>query len=277
MITQIGNEKIRVQAVWGRQGFTITSLTDLRYQREWLYAESPFSGIRRDDQTFDCQYEGGMEFLFPSDEAEVFEKKEYQDHGMLWRMPYQVSVERNRLLAEGFHRAAKLRCVYDMELEEAAVLLKVVIYNESAGKLPYLARLHPAFLLKEDSRLFLHGGQVLFEPDGAYCSFSPEEVGRQVDLENPKTWKNYDLFAHIKQNCGEFEIHQEDRKLKIIYEKEKLPFLTVCSFFKGGKRIGILEPANVPGISLKSAAGAGRIPVLLPGSSLEYQFKILPA
>ena len=96
-----------------------------------------------------------------------------------------------------------------------------------------------------------------------------------MDIEKPKTWKNYDLFAHIKQNCGEFEIHQKDRKVKIIYEEEKLPFLTVCSFLKGGKRIGIFEPANVPGISLKSAAREGKIPVLPPGSGLEYQFKIL--
>ncbi len=276
MIAQINNERIQVQAVWGRQGFTITSLKDLLFQKEWLYTESPFSGERRDTQTFDDQYEGGMEFLFPSDEAEVFEGKDYQDHGILWRMAYQVNAEGNKLLAQGFHRDAKLRCAYHLELEEAAVLLKIVIYNESVEKLPYLARLHPAFVLEEDSRLLLHGVQVLFEPDGAYCSFCPEgEAGRQVDIEKPKTWKNYDLFAHIKQNCGEFEIHQKDRKVKIIYEEEKLPFLTVCSFLKVGKRIGIFEPANVPGISLKSAAREGKIPVLLPGSGLEYQFKIL--
>lgn len=275
MIAQISNEKVQVQAVWGKQGFTITSLQDLRYQKEWLYTESPFSGIRREDKTFDCQYEGGMEFLFPADEKERFEGKVYQDHGLLWRMPYQVNVEGNRLLAWGFHKGARIRCKYYLELKEAAVFLKVSIYNESADELPYLARLHPAFDLKKDARLSVHKEQVFFEPDGAYLSFYPKGEEKQVDLERPDTWKNHELFAHIKQKCGEFEICQNDRKLKILYDKNKLPFLTVYSFLKGDRRVGILEPANVPGICLRSAARAGKIPVLLPGNNLEYQFKII--
>lgn len=274
MIAQIRNGRFQVQAVWGQQGFTITSLQDLLFQKEWLYTENSFSQVRRNDKTFDSQYEGGMEFLFPSDEAEVFEEKAYQDHGVLWRTPYQVNTEGSKLLAEGFHEDTKVKSVYDVELKEEAVLLKVTIYNLSANELPYLARLHPAFLLEKDTRLLVHGERVFFEPDGAYCSFSPEEA-KQMNMEKPASWQNNDLFVHIKQNCGEFEIHQNDRKIKVIYEKNKLPFLTICSFLKGGKRIGILEPANMPGINLKSAARTGKIPILLPGDSVEYQFKII--
>lgn len=276
MITKISNQRFQVQAVWGQQGFTITSLKDLLYEKEWLYTERFFSGVRRNDQTFDQQYEGGMEFLFPSDEAEIFDGRIYQDHGVLWRMTYQVSVAGKGLSAEGFHKDTRIRCVYHLELEEEAVLLKVIIHNMSAREMPCLARLHPAFLFEENTQLLLHEEQVLFEPGNAFCSFCPEsKEGKQVDIENPATWKNFDLFVHVKQGEGEFEIHQKDRMLKVIYEKDKLPFLTICSFVKGSQRIGILEPANVPGINLKNAARRGKIPILLPGNRLEYEFKII--
>ena len=277
MRESIQNQRFQVQAAAGDSGFTVTSVRDLQNRREWIYTDSSFTGERNGDRSYDEQYGGGMEFLFPSDEKEIYKGKCYADHGVLWRMPYQVKREADTLRAEGFHAGAGIRAVWNIMLTDSFILQKLYICNESAETFPFLIRLHPSFLLERDTVLNLHEKQILYEPDGANCSFKPDSrVADQIDISDPGTWKAHDLFFHIRQKKGEFTITQKDRSLRVEYESETFPFLTVCSFMKEGKRIGILEPANVPGISLGSAQRFGSLPLFKPGEIREYTFRLIP-
>lgn len=273
----IQNQRFQVQVSGGEAGLAVTSVGDLQYRKEWIYTDSSFDGQRGNDRSYDEQYGGGMEFLFPSDEKEFYEGISYEDHGILWRMPYQVTKEADMLRAEGFHTGMGIRVVWSIMLTDRFIMQKLFICNESAKTFPYMVRLHPSFLLDQDTKLKLHEEHMIYEPDGAYCSFHPAgREAEQINISSPATWKEHDLFVHIRQKKGEFSITQKNRCLRVEYENEKLPFLTVCSFMKEGKRIGILEPANVPGISLRSAERFGSLPFLKPGETREYIFRLIP-
>lgn len=278
MVVEIRNQRWQVRAAYGDRGFIITSLYDLYYQKEWLYTEKDFSCERSLDKGFDEQYQGGMEFLFPSDEEEIFEDRVYKDHGELWRLPYQIRKNNDTICACSISKKEELCVCYEIKLTDSAVRVRLEVQNKGLEELSYLARLHPAFLMDKETRLELHMTEAVFEPGGAYCSFSPDEIDRQeMDVERPATWKQHDWFVHLKQHIGEFTIRQGERSLRVQYCHERLPFLTLCSFFLKGKRIGILEPANVLGVSLNSAGKRTEIPVLKHGEKAEFIFTIIPS
>lgn len=275
-MVEISNRKYCIKAVCAKTGFAITSLKDLSYDKEWIYAEKEILNDKNPKESFDSQYFGGMEFIFPSDEPEIYCGKVQKDHGMLWRFPYSVRMEQHRLIAGGYSKQDRVGAVYSVELQKDSILLQINIYNKGNEEIPFLARLHPAFLLTDKSELELYPESVVYEEDGAYCSFERKSnEGMQIELERPETWGKNDLFVHLKQQRGKFAVRQENRCLKMVYDNQKLPYLTLCSFLRDGKRIGILEPANVAGVNLNRASGRDTIPILHSGECVEYSFRII--
>ncbi len=276
MVVGISNHRYCVKAIYGNIGFTIVSLQDLLYGKEWLYTEEMFLDNKNAAESFDSQYRGGMEFIFPSDETEVYQGTFQKDHGLLWRIPYHVRLEQDKLTAEGYAKENKVRVFYNLELQEESILLQIRICNEGEKEIPFLARLHPAFLITDSSEFKLYAESVFYEVDGVYCSFLPDsKVRMRIDVERPETWEKHDLFVHLKQQRGEFVIHNGERGLRVKYNNFDLPYLTLCSFLKAGKRIGIFEPANIAGVNLKRAAKRDIIPVLHAKECVEYSFRMI--
>lgn len=274
MIAKINNDCVEVTAAIGKYGFIISSVRDLKHKKEWIYAENE-QGERDITKTFDEQYKGGMEFLFPGDEEEVFQGQLYKDHGQLWRMPYTCQMKKDELKAEGFDRDFGIRTEVLVKLNDNRIELAMTVKNIADRTIPYLLRLHPAFEFNENTKLTLHSKDIIFEKDGAYCSFSQDsEEYKDIDIENPVTFKDYEVFLHISQERGRFTVEEKGRNLTVEYDNEKLPYLTYCSFKMGDVRLGILEPANVPGVSLTSASARQTVPKLKPGEEINYKFNI---
>lgn len=273
MIAKISNEWVEVSAVAGKYGFIITSVKDLKNQKEWIYAEE--QSERSIEKTFDEQYQGGVEFLFPGDEEEIFEEKLYKDHGELWRMPYTVWIGTDELVAEGRNQNFGISVKVSIRLDENHIQIMLETENKTRREIPYLLRLHPAFVFGEDTRLVLNEEKRMFEEDAAYCTFTlNDEVYRNLNIEEPYTYGFHEVFLHILQKNGEFLVREKDRSFIAEYDNQKLPYLTLCSFMKGNKRLGILEPANVPGASLTSASKRQTVPELKPGEKINCNFKI---
>lgn len=273
MLGRIRNSWREVRAYAGKSGFIICSLMDLEHGKEWIYTEAAVTQDRSVEKTFDEQYAGGMEFLFPGDEEEVFAGKGYKDHGILWRIPFKMSVGKRELEAVGLDEETGIRAVCTVRLKDRQIQLQTAIENTSDREIPFLARLHPAFCLEPHMELVLNGKQLFFEKNRRYCDMPMNE---RVDAERLAAWKDYSIFCHILQNRGEFTLKDRKRSISFRYEREKLPYLTVCSFIKDTGRIGIIEPANIAGVSLKSASERGSIPRLTPGGRITYDFCIIP-
>lgn len=274
MVAKINNDCVEITAVIGKYGFIIRSVRDIKHKKEWLYGENE-QGERDIAKTFDEQYKGGMEFLFPGDEEERFEGRLYRDHGQLWRMPYTCQAEKDELKAEGIDKNFGISTEILMKLNNNHIEIAMTVKNIAERAIPYLLRLHPAFEFNENTKLTLHSKDIIFEQDGTYCSFSQDsEEYREVDLENPGTFKDYEVFLHLYQKQGRFTVEEEGRTFTAEYDNKKLPYLTYCSFIKDNVRLGILEPANVPGVRLASVSARKTVPILKPGEEINYKFII---
>lgn len=272
MLGKISNSLIETSVYAGKYGFVIYSLRDLIHQKEWIYAEDTIAEDRSTEKSFDEQYAGGIEFLFPSDEEEIYGGYCYRDHGIMWRLPYRLDIREDKLEAYGYGEEG-IHVKYCIELEGRNVLLKVVICNKSQLKIPFLARLHPAFLIASGMELTGNTDEIIFEEEMKYCNLP---LGKTSEIGKTAVWGNYNIFYHAAQSKGEFILKDRERSICFQYDKEKLPYLTVCSFIKDGNRIGIIEPANAAGVSLNSMHSRGNIPVLMPDGTITYDFRIIP-
>lgn len=273
MLAKISNAWIESMVYVGKTGFVICSLKDLAGGKEWIYKEEPITDDRNGERTYDEQYTGGMELLFPGDKEERYAGRSYGDHGILWRIPFAVSVSGTRLKAVGCHEETEIRIDYRMEPLDRKAVLSVSLKNTSQKEIPYLFRLHPAFCMEPGMMLEMNEEEIFFEDDMYCCSFPAEST---VKIRQPETWEEHELFFHVRQNKGEFVLKGKEKKLRVQYDKKKLPYLTVYSFKKNNGRIAIIEPANIAGISLNSASKKWEVPLLLPGATRTYDFTIIP-
>lgn len=273
MLVTISNSWIESTVSIGKSGFVICSLKDLTNGKEWIYKEDRITEDRDGERTYDEQYAGGMEFLFPGDMEEMYAGRSYKDHGIIWRIPFEVSISETRLEAKGIHEEAGIRVDIRMEPMDRKMLFSISIKNISQKEMPYLLRLHPAFLIEPDMVLEMNEEEIFFEEDMRCCSFSTESA---VEIRRPKTWEEHELFFHVRQNKGEFVVRGNGEKLRVQYDKEKLHYLTVYSFKRDSRRIAIIEPANIAGMSLSSASKRCEVPVLLPGEKRTYDFIMIP-
>lgn len=274
MTETIGNSRIKIEFAYGSAGLLISSVTDMVHDHEWLYSDKSITMQRSPEKSFDEQYSGGMEFLFPGDEEEIFKNRRYRDHGQLWRIPFLVYKEKDAFRAVGLDESLGITAAISVSLREEEIFMRAQIENNSSDQIPFLFRLHPAFLFGEDTSISLNAEKAVFEEGAAYCNFVPEEDYPISNAENPVRLKDNDIFFHTAVTKGEFIVREGERSFRLEYERDKLPFLTYCSFRKDGRRIGILEPANAPGVSLASIAGREKVPVLKPKEKITCDFRI---
>lgn len=269
---RMANSYLSVEACVSESGFRITSFLDREGNREWLYREEQAPVIP--GGSFDEQYGGGMEFLFPADEEETFRGKHYPDHGYLWRVPYLVRQTNNRITAEIGDNPYNIGGSYDCILYETSLLLTVELVNQSNEELPFLARLHPAFLLEKGMELDFAQTELSYE--GAECKYctNPNPFGMDKKLSKPDTWGEEELFFHLKQSRGRFGIHHGSRVFSCEYAQAEMPYLTVYSYLSKQGRVLIAEPASGRGTSLLQVSRNRELKTWKPGTKLQYSFRM---
>ena len=143
---------------------------------------------------YDDVWSGGWDELFPNDEAGDLEGEFVPDHGELWTGSWQF---------ETFEEAGKvgvrlkfLTPITSFLVERTIVLergsqnfeIRYRFTNQSANKLPFLWKIHPAFAVSDDHRLDFPAMTVVREP-----SF-PGSLG-EAPLSFP--WPHASLADHM--------------------------------------------------------------------------------
>lgn len=143
------------QLVDKRTGF------DLLWQHPRLAPRSVPFGSAYDDLFF-----GGWDELFPNDVPEVLCGDARPDHGEVWSVPWQWSVESDSTVrlwtSAGACRFSKV-----VTLEGASLRFRYRIVNEGAESLPYLWKPHVAVVLDDDSLVELGAQTMVVDPWGS--------------------------------------------------------------------------------------------------------------
>lgn len=253
------NKKLCLKINNDKGGVSIRSLYDKENNYEWVHTQK--NGLSSEG-LYDSVYDGGFEFIFPTDVPCRINGMNYQDHGFLWTTLFETKgIEKTetgqRITFTGKIHEIGVNVTIDFSLNNSSreIHSSITLENLNNFNIPYLFRFHPSILLHETSRLDLNGTDIIFEFDGnavKACDFKEikeasfpnirTERGK-VDLENLCRCNLKEVFCHIKQKTGSFGIEDKTGKMRIKYDHCKLPILTLY-FFNNDHKVVILEPAT---------------------------------
>lgn len=284
------NKYIRASVMVGNKGMSLVSFYDKTASREWIYVNSrkgrPVSPV----QSYDSQYFGGAEFLFPNDFPMKSGRWKFPDHGYLWRTEYGTEGIRHtgewiKLTVKGMIAEWDIEVEIEFSLQDSGRELHVQcrLSNRSEIRFPYLFRFHPSFAVKQTDSLKLYGKQIKFEmPEGnvRFSSFNTTDEIQEypwlqaddclIDIEKITRTDIRELFCHIRQERGGFEIREEDGGLRVIYTKELFPYLTVYYFKQNESGIAILEPSTSDEADLEKEIKSHKERILTPHGEVCY-------
>ena len=237
--------------------------------------------------SYDDNWSGGWDELFPNDEPCRLMGLDLPDHGELWTGAWIAEMDGTRSLKLKFETPLT-RFVAEKELvlrEQSAVLeVRYKLINRGTDPFPFLWKLHPAFAVSAAHRIDFPPMTVVRELDfpGTLADSPPHfswpyaSAGNQVlDLRQvpPPSSRSVHFFygtAYAQGWCG---VTDRTKRLAVGMRFDPEVFSSCWLFAThGGWRdlnVAVLEPATGYPFQLQKVIDAGRARTLAPGESLE--------
>jgi galactose mutarotase-like enzyme len=153
-------------------GGRIDYLTDLRTGKEWLWHPPDYAGLTRVLETgasFDTNWSGGWDEMFPNDAACSFDGRPLPDHGELWSSSWLQSsnVSSGTPLSLSLNHPCKTVPVnvgktISLSPSSAELRIDYRFENLSDRKLPFLFKLHPALAIEAGDEIIMP--EAMIEP-----------------------------------------------------------------------------------------------------------------
>lgn len=286
------NEYLRVNISTLGKNVSILSIYNKKTGKEWIYSDKNKIKSRSAKESYDNQYFGGCEFLFPNDMPVFVMNKLFQDHGYLWTTDYctngvEETEEEYIIEYTGYIETLRIKSYVKVSLlkHSPKLCFSIILKNESENTYPYLLRLHPSFNVTESCQLLLNGKKIHFEGDldTSYCSFQVKmkvqdypiidyDLGRFSIEEIMKTNVS-ELFCHIVQDDGSFTIVEGEEKIRVSYNNKDFPYITIYCI-NAEECIAIIEPDSGLEADLKKMIENGTAENIFPMQVKQYDVNI---
>lgn len=261
----------------------ITSLRHKPTGQQWLWTHTPHSA----GASFDEQWSGGLDVLFPCDEACPRLGEAYADHGMCWQPGWQLAVAD----ATGFllrRSSQHIHLAYSGRATGPLLRLRLEAENRGTATLPFLFRWHPAFPLQHIAHMVCRAGQLFADaafhhpPAKKGCFAWPHlplagaAAGSQpANLSQPSALPpgQYGMvYAPLPD--GRVVLHSHSGGSLAL--QSNLPWLSLFYSNGGwqGHQVWVPEPASAPLCSLDDMAAQGHGQALAPGESRTFLLDI---
>jgi galactose mutarotase-like enzyme len=242
--------------------------------------------------SYDDNWAGGWDELFPNDEPAELDGTAYPDHGELWTASWSAGIEETDSRATIYMRTKTEKTEFLVERwitlheNEDRVCFRYQFTNEGAQSRRYLWKLHPAMALSPGDHIVIPASKFLLESrslgtleGGAFEFDSPViQIGnRTVDLRvaPPPESRELHFFygTELKEGwCATFDPRRR-MSVRLSFPKEVFP---TCWFFAsyGGWNdyyVGVLEPCTGYPFRLEEAAQSGNCSTLEPGATQEAE------
>ena len=241
------------------------------------------------NSSYDDNWSGGWDELFPNDEAAAIDREEFPDHGELWTQEWAADSFEN---ADG--EGVRLRCVAPVS---GVVVEKIVLlprdlaqlrfthafHNARQTAFPFLWKLHPAFAVSSDHRIDFPAMQVALEPaflgtlEGGPTDFEWPRFHaglRVVDLRRvpPASERQLYFFYGHRMRAGWCALTNTRTRLSCILQFDPRIFRSCWLFATyGGWRdcnVAVLEPATGYPFNFAAMQAAGLAQTLAPNGAL---------
>jgi galactose mutarotase-like enzyme len=239
--------------------------------------------------SYDENWSGGWDELFPNDEATIYKGKSLPDHGELWTCDWAIdepATPNPLTLKFTLHTPVSNFCIEKticLHPSSANFEVHYKLTNHGSDKFPFLFKLHPAFAVSSEHRIDFAPMKILLEPEFAgtlaaavsefYWPFA--QIGQQcVDLRKAPARNSGALHFFYGDEladgwCG---ITNRANGLAVALRYDPAVF-TSCWLFAthGGWKnlnVAVLEPATGYPFRFHSMIEGKRALWLEPGESL---------
>jgi len=249
-------------------------------------------------QSYDDNFSGGWDELFPNDAPGVFQGRTLADHGELWCRPWEYQVLQHGpqeveiyLRLRGTTVSALLERWITLKAGQARLFFRHRITNTGSDSLNFLWKLHPALAVNENCRVDVPGRQGEFV-DSTWSRLEDPHLTFDWPLAKNRSGQTADLSQVLPFASGKNDfVYVNDLRegwcamtdtarevgFALTFPKEVFPFVWLFMPAGGWRGIQtvILEPCNTCPKDLDVAWQRGAIGTLAPGEVLNCQTSAL--
>jgi len=269
-------------------GGRIDQLYDYRTGREWLWHPDNYDAQRSRwlpvGASFDQNWTGGWDEIFPNDAAGTFQDWNLVDHGELWSQAWTV-LEVNNLATTLQYQCQTVPVLVTKTITlhdtKPKAQIRYQFCNQSDQEIPFLFKQHCAIAIQPEDEILLP--DCLIEP--AFLEFSkiigraektrfPQAFaadGTEVDLrKTPPPSSQLQEFYYSSDlaigQCGIYNPQSQSRFL-MQFDTADFPYVWLFQSYGGWRDFYVLvmEPCTTMPYDLEIACQHGTIARLAPG------------
>lgn len=288
-IVRLVNDLISLE-VLPELGARVWTLLDRRRDEQWIWHNKtlqpqPFSP----DRTYDEQWIGGWEELFPNDAPGMFEGRCLPDHGEWWsaRWTWEITnagpaVVQVKLAHDDLTIPTSCEKWITVDDGSAAVRIDYRISNRSTDVLHFLLKQHLAVAVAPGDRIDLPGGLV-HQVDPAFSTLLNEG--------GPSRWSSAGLDVCPAASAGHREfvyvsdspegwcaVHRpaSGASIRLNFSRQTFPYTWMFMDFGGwkGHYVVVLEPSTNMPKDLTEALRLGKCATLDRMASLQCSISV---
>ncbi|MUG94376.1 hypothetical protein F7734_19155 [Scytonema sp. UIC 10036] len=271
-------------------GGRIDQLQDLKTAHEWLWHpldyDPQLSRKLEVGASFDGNWTGGWDEIFPNDAAGVFQNRQLVDHGELWSPAWEL-LEKSELSVKMALTCqtvpVQVEKTIALDENQAKAKIDYLFKNQSEETIPFLFKQHAAIAIEEGDEVLLPDCTI--EP--AVLEFS-KIIGRQEKTRFPKAFaadgsevnvqripprssQLQEFYYSSQLAVGQCGIHNQRSASTLLmsFDIADFPYVWVFASFGGWQNhyVLVLEPCtNIP-YDLEIACRNGTSALLPPQSS----------
>lgn len=288
----MSNGRVRAE-ILPELGGKIWSLRDLARGTQWIWqnAKVPLRSVAL-GASYDDNWVGGWEELFPNDAAGEFQGRSLPDHGEWWSQPWQWEAISNtqedvtiRLWRRGAVTPTECEKTVSLTVDQARVTVRYRITNTGAEPVHALFKQHLPVAVGEHHTIELPGGQVtpvdlgfsrrLGEVGPFAWPVGRTRTGDPVDLSSlPPPGERLQEFVYVSDLpdgwCGVRD-SRTGAGIRLHFPQTIFPYVWLFMAFGGWRNLYtvVLEPCTNMPKDLTAAWRAGRCASIAPSAALE--------
>jgi galactose mutarotase-like enzyme len=273
-------------------GGRIDSIKDLSTDREWLYHPKNYNSEEPRNlpigASFDENWSGGWDEIFPNDAAGEFQSHLLVDHGELWSQGWEV-VEKSLFGVQMFYRCQTVPVTVEkaifLDPKCAQVNISYLFKNLSQQAIPFLFKMHAALAVEMGDEILLPDCDI--EPVDLNFSHligqagktkfpkAFDQKGNPIDVSRVPPIQSQSREFYYCSNLAEGRCGLRNRKtnssLVMKFDSGDFPFVWNFQSFGGWSDhyMVVLEPCTTLPWNLEKALENKTCAVLMPGQVQE--------
>lgn len=278
-------------------GARIDQIQDLQTQHNWLWHPTRYDPNQGRSlpigASFDANWTGGWDEIFPNDAAGTFQGRQLVDHGELWAQSWQVeSASALQVMLRCFCQTVPVTVTKTITLDPQAAQfhLEYQLQNRSDEAVPFLLKQHAAIAIDAGDEILLP--HCLIEPvtldfstiigktEKTFFPKAYNAAGELIELQRiPAPDSQLQEFYYSSNlDKGECGIHNVQTRSSLImrFETSDFPYVWVFQSYGGWQNhyVVVMEPCTTIPYDLEVAYHNGTTPQLLPRETQQRRLTI---